>query len=105
MFRGSIPALRVSMRMGASTTTRFVLSWGGRSVKDRPVSFPWGRPASRRPCRTTSTQRVVELCVEVAAGKVPVIAGAGSNSTREAVELATHAESAGADAVRWSRRY
>ncbi|MBV2142683.1 4-hydroxy-tetrahydrodipicolinate synthase [Falsochrobactrum sp. TDYN1] len=44
-------------------------------------------------------KRVVEACIEVAAGRVPVIAGAGSNSTVEAIELAQHAEQAGADAV------
>ncbi|MET0876189.1 MAG: 4-hydroxy-tetrahydrodipicolinate synthase, partial [Tardiphaga sp.] len=43
--------------------------------------------------------RVVEWCIDEAKGRVPVIAGAGSNSTREAVELAKHAEKAGADAV------
>lgn len=43
--------------------------------------------------------RVVALCVEVAAGRVPVIAGAGSNNTAEAVRLAQHAEKAGADGV------
>jgi 4-hydroxy-tetrahydrodipicolinate synthase len=42
---------------------------------------------------------VVELCVKQTAGRVPVIAGAGSNSTAEAVRLAKHAASAGADAV------
>src|SRR6185503_5013003 len=43
--------------------------------------------------------RVVEWCVEQAKGRVPVIAGAGSNSTAEAVALSRHAEAAGADAV------
>jgi 4-hydroxy-tetrahydrodipicolinate synthase len=43
--------------------------------------------------------RVVEICIEQAAGRVPVIAGAGSNSTAEAVRLAEHAQKAGADAV------
>jgi 4-hydroxy-tetrahydrodipicolinate synthase len=42
---------------------------------------------------------VVEWCIEQADGRVPVVAGAGSNSTREAIELAQHAEKAGADAV------
>ena len=42
---------------------------------------------------------VVELCIKQAAGRVPVIAGAGSNSTAEAVRLARHAEVAGASAV------
>lgn len=44
-------------------------------------------------------KRVVEICVETAAGRVPVMAGAGSNSTEEAVELTQHAERSGADAV------
>lgn len=44
-------------------------------------------------------RQVVKACVSVAKGKVPVIAGAGSNNTREAVELAQFAESVGADAV------
>ena len=42
---------------------------------------------------------MVTWCIEEARGRVPVIAGAGSNSTREAIELARHAEQAGADAV------
>lgn len=43
-------------------------------------------------------KRVVELCIEASAGRVPIIAGAGSNSTDEAIELLRHAEEAGADA-------
>ena len=44
-------------------------------------------------------KQVVEWCISEARGRVPVIAGAGSNSTREAIDLARHAEKAGADAV------
>ncbi len=44
-------------------------------------------------------RQVVEWCVDQARGRVPVIAGAGSNSTAEAIELSKHAEKAGADAV------
>jgi 4-hydroxy-tetrahydrodipicolinate synthase len=44
-------------------------------------------------------KRVVELCIGVAKGKVPVIAGAGSNSTAEAIDLTRHAREAGADAA------
>jgi 4-hydroxy-tetrahydrodipicolinate synthase len=44
-------------------------------------------------------KKVVQWCVEQARGRVRVVAGAGSNSTAEAVELARHAEGAGADAV------
>ena len=60
------------------------------------------------PCGTTGESptlshaehmRVVELCVEAAAGRVPVIAGSGSNSTEEAILLTRHAAMCGADAV------
>lgn len=60
------------------------------------------------PCGTTGEsptlshdehKHVTELCIEVNAGRVPVMAGAGSNSTAEAVDLAVHAEKAGADSV------
>ena len=44
-------------------------------------------------------KKVVEWCVDEARGRAPVIAGAGSNNTAEAVELARHAEKAGADAL------
>ena len=44
-------------------------------------------------------KRVVEIAIAEARGRVPVIAGAGSNNTREAIELAVHAEKAGASAV------
>lgn len=60
------------------------------------------------PCGTTGESptlshdehmRVTELCIEAAHGKVPVIAGAGSNSTEEAIMLTRHAKQAGADAA------
>ncbi len=60
------------------------------------------------PCGTTGESptlsheedmRVTALCVEVAKGRVPVIAGTGSNSTDEAIELTRHAKQAGADAA------
>ena len=44
-------------------------------------------------------RRVVELCIRTAAGRVPVIAGAGSNSTAEAIELVRHAKTVGAHAA------
>ncbi|MBM3526200.1 MAG: 4-hydroxy-tetrahydrodipicolinate synthase, partial [Alphaproteobacteria bacterium] len=60
------------------------------------------------PCGTTGEsptlshpehERVTEMCIEVAKGRVPVIAGTGSNSTDEAISLTMHAKKAGADAV------
>lgn len=60
------------------------------------------------PCGTTGEsptltykehEQTIELAVEAAAGKAPVIAGAGSNSTAEAIEFTAHAKKCGADAV------
>jgi 4-hydroxy-tetrahydrodipicolinate synthase len=47
----------------------------------------------------TEHKRVVELTVKTVAGKIPVIAGAGSNNTRESIDFSLHAEQAGADAL------
>ena len=44
-------------------------------------------------------QRVIDLCIKESAGRIPVIAGTGSNSTEEAISLTTHAEKAGANGV------
>ena len=44
-------------------------------------------------------EKVIEICIKEAGGKVPVIAGTGSNSTEEAISLTKHAEKAGADGV------
>ena len=44
-------------------------------------------------------QKVIDLCIKESKGKIPVIAGTGSNSTAEAISLTTHAEKAGADAA------
>ena len=60
------------------------------------------------PCGTTGESptlsaaehnKVVEICVKTAAGRVPVMAGTGSNSTQEAIEFTRHAEEAGADSA------
>ena len=44
-------------------------------------------------------QRVIDLCIKESNGKIPIIAGTGSNSTEEAISLTTHAEKAGANGV------
>jgi len=67
-----------------------------------------GNASGLVPCGTTGEsatlthdehRRVIEITIEHAAGRVPVIAGTGSNSTAEAIELTKHAENAGADAA------
>ena len=62
----------------------------------------WSRaapPEKPRPCRPDEHRRVIETTVEVARGRVPVIAGCGSNNTAHAIELTKAAKEAGADAA------
>jgi len=58
---------------------------------------PVGTTGETSTLSTEEHKRVVSLCVEVVAGRVPVIAGCGSNATVEAIDFVRHAEAAGAD--------
>ncbi|HWJ76326.1 MAG TPA: 4-hydroxy-tetrahydrodipicolinate synthase [Kaistia sp.] len=99
MFKGSITALVTPMRNGSVDEEAF------RSFVDWQITegtnglVPVGTTGESPTLSHAEHKRVVELCIEMAAGRVPVIAGAGSNNTREAIDLARHAEKAGADAV------
>ena len=74
-------------------------SWTGRSRRAPTRWFLWAPQAKSPTLSHDEHKRVVEIAVEVAKGRVPVIAGAGSNSTEEAIDLARHAKQAGADAT------
>ncbi len=99
MFKGSIPALVTPMRNGSLDEDAFqsLVDWQIREGSTGLV--PVGTTGESPTLSHEEHRRVVELCIEAAKGRVPVIAGAGSNSTKEACELARHAERAGADAV------
>ncbi len=102
-FRGSFVAL----------ITPFNAEDGGKSVDEKAFRklVDWQIEQGTHglvPCGTTGESptlsheehdRIVELCVEAAGGRVPVMAGTGSNSTSEAVRLTEHAAKAGADAT------
>ncbi len=60
---------------------------------------PMGTTGEASTLSNAEHERVMELCVELAAGRVPVIAGAGANSTIRAVQLVRHASKVGADAA------
>lgn len=60
---------------------------------------PCGTTGEAATLKLEERQRLVELCVQVARGRVPVLAGAGSNDTAEAIELTRHAKRVGADAA------
>ena len=99
MFRGSFVALITPFRGDAVDEKAFqdFVAWQIAEGTDGVV--PCGTTGESPTLSHAEHKRVVELCVEVARGKVPVIAGTGSNSTAEAIELTRHAKAAGADAA------
>jgi 4-hydroxy-tetrahydrodipicolinate synthase len=99
MFHGSIPALITPFR-GASVDAPALQKLVERQIGEGSHGLvPCGTTGETVTLSLEEHVRVVEICVEVAAGRVPVIAGAGSNSTAHAVELARRAKLSGADAV------
>jgi 4-hydroxy-tetrahydrodipicolinate synthase len=99
MFKGSIPALVTPMANGALDEEALGAFIEWQIGEGSQGLVPVGTTGESPTLSHDEHQRVVELAVSHARGRVPVIAGAGSNSTKEAVELAIHAEEAGADAV------
>jgi 4-hydroxy-tetrahydrodipicolinate synthase len=97
LFKGAIPALVTPFRNGAVDEDAFV------ALVERQISagvhglVPVGTTGETATLSHEEHRRVVELCVKTAAGRVPVIAGAGSNSTEEAIELVRFAKTVGAD--------
>jgi len=98
-FRGSFTALVTPFDNGAldEKTFRALVDWQIAEGTDGLV--PVGTTGESPTLSHEEHGRVVGWCVEQAKGRVPVIAGAGSNSTAEAVEFARHAETVGANAV------
>ncbi len=99
MFSGSIPALITPMRAGGVDERAFqdFVDWQIREGSSALVAC--GTTGESATLSHEEHRRVIALCVEAAAGRVPVIAGAGSNATSEAIELTKFAKQAGADAV------
>lgn len=99
MFKGSIPALITPFQNGEldeETFVRFV-EW---QIKEGSAGLvPVGTTGESPTVTQEEHQRIVEICVETSKKRVPVIAGAGSNSTAEAIMYAEHASRVGADAV------
>jgi 4-hydroxy-tetrahydrodipicolinate synthase len=99
MFKGSLVALITPFKGGAVDEKRFqsFVEWQIKEGTHGVV--PCGTTGESPTLSHDEHKRVVELCVEVAKGRVPVIAGAGSNSTAEAIDFLRHAKAAGADAA------
>ncbi|KRB50237.1 4-hydroxy-tetrahydrodipicolinate synthase [Rhizobium sp. Root708] len=100
MFQGSIPALVTPFTdAGQVDETSFVAHVDWQIKEGSNGLVPVGTTGESPTLSHAEHKRVVELCIEAAAKRVPVMAGAGSNNTREAIELAQHAEKAGADGI------
>jgi 4-hydroxy-tetrahydrodipicolinate synthase len=99
MFHGSIVALVTPFRNGAIDERAFqgLVEW---HVREGTHGFvPVGTTGESPTLSHEEHRRVVELCVEAAGRRRPVIAGTGSNSTDEAISLTRHAKRAGTDAA------
>src|SRR6478735_3687772 len=99
MFFGSIPALVTPFSGGrvAEDTFREFVEW--QIDQGSNALVPCGTTGEAATLSTDEHRRVVEIAVEVARGRVPVIAGCGSNSTAHAIELTKIARDCGADAA------
>ncbi len=99
MFKGSITALITPFKNGKVDEAAFQSFVEWQIGQGTHGVVPCGTTGESPTLSHDEHMRVVELCVEVAKGRVPVIAGAGSNSTEEAILLTQHAKKAGADAA------
>jgi 4-hydroxy-tetrahydrodipicolinate synthase len=99
MFQGSIVALVTPFRNGGVDERALadLIEWHLAEGTDGFV--PVGTTGESPTLSHEEHERVIELCVSAVAGRVPVIAGTGSNSTEEAISLTRHAKQVGADAA------
>jgi len=97
MFKGSLVALITPFRNGKVDEKAFqdLVEWHVREGTNGLV--PCGTTGESPTLSHDEHKRVIELCIEAARKRIPVIAGTGSNSTTEAIELTRHAREAGAD--------
>lgn len=99
MFSGSITALITPFRDGKLDEAAFQALVDWQIGEGTHGLVPCGTTGEASMLTHDEHRRVVELCVEAAAGRVPVIAGAGSNHTERGIELARDMKNAGADAL------
>ncbi|HEX6102727.1 MAG TPA: 4-hydroxy-tetrahydrodipicolinate synthase, partial [Alphaproteobacteria bacterium] len=99
MFQGSITALITPFRNGAVDETAFQKFVDWQVKQGTKALVPCGTTGESPTLSHEEHMRVVDLCIEAAGRRVPVIAGTGSNSTAEAIRLTRHAKKAGADAA------
>ena len=99
MFFGSIPALVTPFAAGRVNEAAFRDLVGWQIDEGSNALVPCGTTGEAATLSAEEHRRVIEITVEVARGRVPVIAGCGSNNTAHAIELTKAAREAGADAA------
>jgi len=99
MFQGSMPALVTPFTDGAVDfdALKQLVEW--QIVEGSTGLVPVGTTGESPTLTHAEHERVIEAVVQTAAGRVPVIAGAGSNNTVEAIRFVEHAKAVGADAA------
>jgi 4-hydroxy-tetrahydrodipicolinate synthase len=105
MFKGSFTALVTPFKDGKVDVASFerLVEW--QIAEGTHGLVPVGTTGESPTLSHDEHKQVVELCIKAARKRVPVIAGAGSNSTAEAIDFTRHAKKAGADAVLHSTGY
>jgi 4-hydroxy-tetrahydrodipicolinate synthase len=99
MFRGSIPALVTPFRDGSFDEAQFRALVDWQIAEGSSALVPCGTTGESATMSIEEHNHVVRVCIEQAAGRVPVIAGCGSNDTKVALEHMHHAKTAGAAAA------
>jgi 4-hydroxy-tetrahydrodipicolinate synthase len=100
MFKGSITALITPMRADGSVDEKAYAAFVDWQIAEGTTAVvPTGTTGESPTLTHDEHKRVVEIAIAVAKGRVPVIAGTGSNSTEEAIDLTRHAKEAGANAA------
>lgn len=100
MFKGSIVAIVTPFGKNGSLDEKALSSLVEYHIKSGTDGIvPCGTTGESATLDYEEHKKVIEICVKVAAKRVPVIAGTGSNSTQEAVELSRHAKTIGADGL------
>ena len=97
MFKGSNVALITPFKDDKLDTENYIKLINFHIENGTNGLVPAGTTGESPTLSHDEHQKVIELCIKESKGKIPVIAGTGSNSTAEAVELTKHAEKAGAD--------
>ena len=99
MFHGSITALITPFKDGDIDWSAFdnLVEW--QIEKGTHALVPCGTTGESPTLSHDEHMAIVKRCVDVVKGRIPIIAGTGSNSTREAIYLTSHAKEAGADAA------